>query len=275
MIDPNFPAPFLRALTNDSYDNGGSDFSVTGLLQPPQITFLAANHEPKETSVYASYAALMGTTIHTLLESHADPEQGEVPERRFFVEMEGLKISGCVDLYEENKKKIADWKFVGGHMEEIKEPYRLQLHMNGYLAEENGVEVEEVELVVIQRDWSYMRSQFSADYPKSPYKRFNYKYDRDLAIYTFGSRLAEHIDAKQGNPRPCTPAEQWRDPTRYAVKKPANKRARKLFDTREEATMDKKTGEIIEVREGEATFCQSFCKYSHVCPQYLKESEGN
>ena len=202
MNKKDFPAPFIRALEHDGYDNGGSDFTVTGLLAPPKISYLAARHDKKGTSIYSNYASLMGTTIHTLLEQHADESKGEVPERRFFLEMNGQKVSGCVDLYEEEKKRISDWKFVGGHMEEIKEAYRLQLHMNAYLAQENGVEVDTVSLVVIQRDWSFMRSKFSKDYPQVPYKQFTYKYDEELAIDTFGSKLAEHIKAKDGQPTP-------------------------------------------------------------------------
>ncbi len=46
------PAPFIRALKADTYDNGGSDFSVTGLLSPPQRTFLALDNKEESSSIY-------------------------------------------------------------------------------------------------------------------------------------------------------------------------------------------------------------------------------
>ena len=97
-------------------------------------------------------------------------------------------------------------------------------------------------------------------------------YAEELAIETFGRTVAEHIAARDGHPRPCTPDEQWRKPTMYACKKPANKRARKLYGSMIEAEADKKTGEKVEVREGEATYCLHFCGLSHCCSQFKREN---
>ena len=36
----SFPTPFLRAIQHSSYDKGRSTFTVTGLLSPPQRTWL-------------------------------------------------------------------------------------------------------------------------------------------------------------------------------------------------------------------------------------------
>jgi hypothetical protein len=266
------PAPFLRALKADNYDNEGSDFTVTQLLSPPKRTYLEIKNKKKENGDYAGYAALMGTTIHKLLEDNHDPKAGETVEKRHFMEMNDCKVSGCVDLYEKKDKRITDYKFVGGHMDEIKEPYRLQLHMNGYLASQNGVEVKNVSLFVIQRDWSFLRSRFDSKYPQTPYTGFHYKYDEELAISTFGRTVAEHIKARDGHPRPCTPDEQWRKPTMYACKKPANKRARKLHTSKIGAELDLKKGELVEVREGEATYCEHFCGFKDYCAQYKREN---
>ena len=38
------PEVFVRATQNDAYDMGEADFSVTGLIQPPQIARLREKH---------------------------------------------------------------------------------------------------------------------------------------------------------------------------------------------------------------------------------------
>ena len=48
-INNDFGAPdaFVRAVTDDSYSKGEADFSVTGLIQPPQISRLKEEHADK------------------------------------------------------------------------------------------------------------------------------------------------------------------------------------------------------------------------------------
>ena len=41
------PDAFVRALEDDQYTKGEADISVTGLIQPPQISRLRAEHQDK------------------------------------------------------------------------------------------------------------------------------------------------------------------------------------------------------------------------------------
>ena len=67
----NVPDILKASLAADKYSKGKADYSVTGILKPPQITHLAARHEPREFNWSDSWAAWVGTAIHATLEETA------------------------------------------------------------------------------------------------------------------------------------------------------------------------------------------------------------
>ena len=268
----SFPSPFARAIMKDHYDGGTSMFSVTTLISPPQRTWLKTQGE-EIRSPYGSFAAMLGTAMHHIIEQNIDEEAGEIAERRLYttIEVEGnsISVSGQIDHWENNT--LSDYKLTGGVQDKMKDAHYLQVQMNGLLAERNGIPVDHVSVIYVQKDWSHLRSTFDPNYPQTPFKVHVHSFDRELAVQTFQTTTTDHWNAKQGNPRPCTPDEQWRKETTYALMKPDAKRASKVCDTRGEAEELLKPGQIIVERPGEATYCLHFCGFSHLCPQFKRE----
>lgn len=265
----SFPSPFQRAMQNSAYDKGRSTFTVTGLLSPPQRTWLGTFNQRMETP-YGSFAALMGTAIHTVLESHVNAESGEVAEQRMFAEMHGITVSGQLDLWENGT--LFDYKSTRGVQDEMKPDHYKQVNMNAYLAGLNGLHSENVGIVYIQMDWSYMTSTVNPNYPQSPFRIFIHPYNEQIAKDTLDKAIPEHIAALDGKPRPCTREEKWQKDDSYALMKPDAKRASKVCDSLAEAQAELKPGQIIQVRKGESTFCKMFCGFKHCCPQFKIES---
>ena len=264
----SFPTPFLRALENDKYTKGHSDFSVTQLLGPPQATYLATKSERVESG-YSSFMALLGTAIHSVLESNVDESLGEMAEVRFYHTMLGVVVSGQADFIENGT--LFDYKNTGGVQDQAKPDHRDQAQMNGYLAVKNGVTINQVAVVYLQRDWSYLQSTLNPTYPQSPFRIFIFDYDEAYAEKLFFTKIPEHLEARNGNPRPCTKEEKWEKPETYALIKPEGKRASKVCSTMAEAEENKKPGQIIQVRKGEATKCLYFCGYSQHCIQHQND----
>jgi hypothetical protein len=269
----SLPAPFARALASSEYNKGQSDYTVTQLVSPPQRTYLATQSAPVKDE-YASFMALLGTAIHSILEKYARPEKGELAEIRNFAKIkvgnETVTISGQMDYWTDNC--LYDYKATGGVQEKAKDEHYKQVQMNAWLAEQNGVKCEYVGVVYFQRDWKYMQSKVDPSYPKTPIKVFVHPYDAEYAERIITETVAEHHKASLGEPRRCTLDEQWAKPDTFAVKKPDAQRARRVYDTRAEADENIKPGEIIEKRAGEKTFCSSFCGFAHCCSQFKQES---
>lgn len=273
----SFPSPFIRALTRSNYDKGKSLFTATQLISPPQRTWLGKNGEKVENP-YTMFHALMGTAIHSILEDNVDPENGEVAEERLhhnYIYMEngkeiGIPISGQMDFYEDHT--VFDYKNTAGFQDKMKEEHYQQVQINGWLAKQQGYIVEHVAVVYLQRDWSYMRAKVDPTYPQTPFAIYVADFDENYAKALIDMKVHEHWQAWNGNPRPCTPEEQWERPSTYAIMSPGAKRASKLCDTYEEAMENKKPNQIIETRKGEKVFCNSFCGFKDVCPQYKYET---
>lgn len=267
----SFPSPFIRAIKDDAYTKGESQFSVTQLLSPPQRTWLATKMQ-REESPYGQFHSLLGKAMHYILETYADANNGELSEQRMHAEIMGIKVSGQLDFHE--NKTIFDYKLTGGIQEKAKPEHYLQVQMNGYLAELNGLEVEHVAVLYIQRDWSYLQSTFNPAYPKTPFKIFLHPYEPQEAIEAFGTTVADHLKASLGQPRECTPTEQWAKSDTFALMKPDAKRASKVCLSMEEALKEQKPGQIIQVRKGEKTYCNSFCGFKEICPQFARENHN-
>lgn len=264
----SFPAPFARAIARDSYDPGKSDFTVTGLLSPPQRTFLAQKAEKIESG-YSATMSVFGTGIHNVLENHVDEEAGEFAEVRFYQRMFNLDISGKIDLYVPGE--VHDWKVTAKVQDQAKQEHHDQAQMNGYLATMNGHHVHSVVVNYFDRAWSYLQSIVNPTYPKTAFTAFVFDYDEAYAIKRFTETIADHVEAKAGRPRPCTDEERWKKPDTFALIKPGAQRASKVCATMAEAEQNKKTGQIVQIRPGESTYCKFFCGFSHVCPQHQKD----
>lgn len=271
----SFPSPFMRAIIKDRYSKGDSQFSCTQLIGPPKRTFLATKGDKVETP-YSSFAALLGTAIHSVLEANVDISSGERAEERMFYDFQlngkTIRISGQIDFYEGNT--VFDYKFIGGTQAEMKPDHYKQVQINGLLSELNGLTVEHVAVAYLQRDWSYMQSTVNPTYPQSPFKIFVTPFDREFATKTLLQCVTDHQAALDGHPRACNDEEMWAKPDAFALMKPGAKRASKLCSSMAEAEEEKKPGQFIQVRKGEHTYCSNFCGYSHICQQhknYLKE----
>jgi hypothetical protein len=268
----SFPAPFARAIAKDSYDPGHSDFTVTGLLSPPQRTYLAQKSERIESG-YSATMSIFGSGVHNVLENNVDLKAEEFAERRFYYEMQGLQISGKIDFY--SPGEVHDWKVTAKVQEEAKPEHKDQAQMNGYLTKMNGFPVHSVVVNYFDRAWSYLQSIVNPAYPKTAFTAFVFDYDEEYAIKRFNETIKDHVDARNGNPRPCTDEERWKKPNTFALMKPDAKKATKVCYSMAEAEANKKPGQIIQVRSGESTYCKFFCGFHHVCPQYQKEQSSS
>lgn len=264
----SFPSPFARALAKNSYDPGESWMTVTGLLSPPMRSFLLTRGKKIETG-YMGTMSIFGSGVHNVLENNVDEAAGEFAERRFYKTILGKLVSGKIDFYEPGT--VHDYKVTMGVTDVCKPEHRDQAQLNGYLAAENGHKVDFVAVDYFDRGWSYTQSVFNPAYPKTAFTVFTFPFDREYAENLFHTRIQEHLAAKEGNPRKCSDTEKWKKPDSWALFKPGNKKARKLCASVAEAETEKKTGEVIQHRKGESTYCKMFCGLSYICKDHQDE----
>ena len=100
-----------------------------------------------------SLAAIIGTAVHATL-AEAMKQADTFDDFLIEEEFRTPDLKGHVDLYIKSTKTVIDWKTTTKkNMNKFPtEQQKMQVHLYGYLIEENGYSVETVSLVAIARD---------------------------------------------------------------------------------------------------------------------------
>ena len=267
------PEIFIKAIEGDPYDMGDADISVTGLIQPPQIARLRKEHEDKlSTDVSDEIFKLLGSGVHAVLERHG----GDNAEQRYFAEHTyGVKISGAIDLVEDNGA-VTDYKVTSVFTTQraLKADWESQLNLYAWLLDQNDIEATSLTIVAVCRDWIKSRVGKYGDYPASPIVVIPVPLWSAERRQRFVDRRVEtHTQEKT---IPCTNEERW---ARGAYQVVGGRGRPKKFDTLPEATnyVNKQKTGVFSVVDTNATYvrCESWCDVSQFCPQWRGATDGN
>lgn len=284
----NLPDTFINVIQRPSYSRGNSEISVTEILSPPQLVLLRRRHaDDIEIDAADQVWSLFGSAVHNILQHGKD--EHHVVEERLFTTFESWRISGAIDLQTfqpDGSVVISDYKVTSAwSVQQEKTEWVDQLNMYAWLVERvKGHPVTALQIIGIVRDWNRREAANKESYPQAPIVTIDIPlWDFEARERFVADRLALHNEANfsvvSGSMPECTPEEMWERPTTYAVMKEGGKRARKVFEVKQEAEAfmaDQKGAHFIETREGGRTRCDSFCQVAPFCQQYqsYKESQS-
>lgn len=272
------PAPLMTLASKEYYSKGKSQYSVTELLGPPRIRRLRQQYDDQmEQDVTEMMWQLLGSALHVVMERGQTP--GFITEERLFTEMDGVTISGAIDLQEETPEGIiiTDYKFTSAWavMNEKKE-WIEQLNVYKWLVERvKGKPVIGLRICALIRDWS--RHDTREGYPASQIQMIELPMMQNMEAL-INRRLELHRDSKylhaMGDELPrCSDEERWFSETTYAVRRDGRKTAIRVFKTIEEANeLAVKEKGYVETRKGEPRRCTGdYCGVARWCTQYQGE----
>ena len=274
----NLPMPLVKAVENDKYHPGKSDYTTSQLAGTParQLVLKRRHWADITEDVADRIYSLSGQSKHVVLERAAEycEEYQFLAEKRFYIKREGKIIGGQIDLYDTKTATLWDWKETSVYVayNDIKPEWIAQGNINKLLLEENGYPVKTISNIALYRDWKKSQVGTKKDYPEHQVAMFPLPIWTKEEIEKFISdRIREFESAKKELPF-CSEDERWRSADVFALQKKGNKRATKLFDTQEEAQshieiFDIKGHEIL-FRPGVNKRCQSYCNVSQFCEQY-------
>ena len=279
------PAPFVALLARDFYTKGASQYSVTELMSPPKIRRMREQYDEEiEVDATELIASQLGTFMHSKLEGKA--VEGYLNEERIFHSIDGITISGQIDIQEQTDDGIVivDYKFVKAwsiqqHLAGKKDEWNIQLNIYKWLVETvKKQKVCGLKICAVAKDWS-ARGVTQEHYPQAPAVMIDIPMWDSVTTETYvRQRLDMHRFAKQAHEfgeelQPCTDEERWINETIYAVKREGRKTAIRVFKSIEEATeLAEKEKGYVEERKGEYKRCTGdFCGVSKWCKQYQGE----
>lgn len=272
----NLPTPYVTA-AQPYPPSEENRYRVSDLVTPPQISALYREHwDELEEDVIDRLWALAGQSKHYVLEQHTG--EGIMSEQPLSMDLEGNVITGTVDVYENgvlsDYKNTSVWT-VKHLLEDINNrmDYVLQVNYYKVLFEHQfpDLPVNQLQIVAECKDWRPSENKRYNDYPARieviPVPIL------ELAQTLLGNALLNHIQAREGAPRPCTDEERWKRPDQYAVMKKGRKSALRVLDTEEEAQkwLDDQQFSLdltIEKRPGAYVRCEEYCPVSKFCKQF-------
>lgn len=274
----NLPDALFQAIQNDQYSKGDADISVTTLCGPARIAALEEIHRDALTEdVMDRVFAVLGQAVHTILER---ANRKGIAERRLSIVREGWKLSGGMDLYDEDGTLIdykvqSIWRFKDGVPEDVE----AQLNCYAQILRDNGHPVKALKIVAILRDWSKSMAERSPDLPQKQVIMLNVNlWSEEKANAFISERIKIHQAARKVLPL-CTDDERWtRD--EFAVMRKGMKRADKLFkveDRKLRASVKEAATQFAAtlvnasvIHRQESTPRCGYCNVSAFCLQYAE-----
>ena len=276
----NVPQPLVTLASKEYYSKGRSDYSVTELMSPPRVQRLRAQNREEMTQDVADMLwPLLGSALHVVMER--GETDGWKSEERLFSQVDGVTISGAIDLQEITPEGIIlhDYKFTSAWaVMNDKIEWEQQLNVYKWLVErEKKLPVIGLRICALIRDFN--RHEKKEGYPESPIHMVDINmWDAVKSESYVRERLEAHRNAKVsadfGDALPmCTPEERWMSESTYAVKRDGRKTAIRVFKTIEEAVeLAEKEKGYVEERKAEPKRCTNdYCGVAKWCDQYQAE----
>lgn len=277
----NLPQPIVKAVSNDGYNSGDCDISVTSLLKPPQMLALERKFEDQlEEDVSDRIWSLLGQVVHGILER---AEETAIAEQRLVIEVDDWKVSGQMDRFLLKEGILQDYKFTSVYKvrDGVPEEYAKQLNIYAHILRKHGRTVNKLQIVAILRDWS--KNQYIREgnpYPAQQVVLLDVPIipDEEVAAY-IAERVAIHKAAASQSPKElaeksaCSAEDRWARGDVWAVIKKGQKKATRLCQSEEAANLALESlgaGYEIRFRPGESVRCRSYCAAARFCEQYKK-----
>lgn len=255
---------------------------MTELLSPPRVRRLREQFDAQLTQDVADMLwPLLGSALHVVMERGITP--GWISEERLYAEVDGVTISGQIDLQQETPDGLIlhDYKFtsVWAVMND-KVEWEEQLNLYGWLVQTvKKQKVAGLRICALLRDWS-RHDVGKAGYPQAQIHVLEIPlWDYETATKFVEERLDHHRESKVsqnwGDELPeCSPQERWQSETTYAVRREGRKTAIRVFKSLEEATQlaEKEKG-YVETRLGESKRCTgNYCGVAEFCDQFRAQA---
>ena len=272
----NAPQALMNFCADDQYSRGDADYSVTDLLEEPRIVQLKRRHPDfAEHDPYENPWAYIGTMVHSALEQYAPDDQ--ISEERIFTEIDGVKISGAIDVQKplgDNLIDIGDYKTTTVYSLNDTAKWEQQLNIYAWLVErKKGMKVRDLLIYAFLRDWKISMSEKMRNYPTTPgvtIKMTPWSHeDREEFVRERISAHRSCEDLEDDELPACSHGNRWPSGSAYVVHH-ISSGENLFFRTKQVAT--RCASEFIDQNDVivDKTFetyrrCKSYCDFANEC----------
>jgi len=279
------PQEVVNAILKDRYtadDDEEYDYSVTTIVAPIQQTILARKNKNNLVvrDVTDFFWSFLGSIAHQVLEEGWHQSLNSIVEKRLYIDVLGLRISGKFDCY--GNEEIRDYKSTKVYKvtKGDYEDWEKQLNVYAYFCEENGYPVKAIRIIALLFDWKEHEG-YKKDYPPAPIQVIKIPFWRKERQRKYIEsrvkkllRASEMDDLTLAHTYPCSKKEMWQNVKNVSIKKKGNKVATRSFKTEKEAqavfneSYKEKKGYEVITNYSPRKRCFKFCPVANHCPQH-------
>lgn len=235
-VDPVIAAAVSRSTF---YGRPDADFTVTGLGEPAQKSYLTMVHQHEIVQdVGENLWSLLGQAVHEVLRRAADQVPETIAEERLRATIQlrttgrEVVVAGKPDLWRldpdhggllTDYKVTSVWKYLLGD----KSDWEGQLNQYRWLYHQAGFDTRTLRVSSILRDWKVRDARAAEakrkagepeDYPPIPFMGVDLPvWKLDACADHLLTRAEVHDAARNGQYRPCDNSERWYGGDRWAV----------------------------------------------------------
>jgi hypothetical protein len=272
----NLPEGLVKAVSTEKHNAEGS-LSATTLIQGVKEIILTDRYwDLLEDDVSDRIWAIFGSAVHSLLENEGE---NDFTEQVMSYKVGGINVTGRIDNYNMKHGVIDDYKtapvikiMIGDFTE-----WHLQGMIYAWLLTKNSFLARHCRFIALLKDHSKFEALRNSQYPPRPVYIYEFPVARKDLFKTgifIENKVEEYKRCRQLTDNkipPCSPAERWDRPPKYAVMKEGQKRAVRLFDRKEDADLladTKGRNHYVDYRRGESIKCRSYCLCKRFCDYY-------
>jgi len=272
----NLPEGFVKAVSTERHNAEGSLSATTLIHGVKEIILTDRYWDSLEDDVSDRIWAIWGQAVHSLMESEGE---NEFTEQEMDYKVSGITVTGKIDNYDMEHGIINDYKtapVIKVKLGNFSEWY-LQGMIYAWLLTKNNFPAKHCRFIALLKDHSKPEVLRDSQYPKSPVYLYEFPVTKQ-GLFKIGVYIRNKVEEyKRGllladnDIPPCAPEERWDRPPKFAVMKSGQKRAVRLFNTREEADLlasVKGESHYVECRKGESVKCSSYCLCKNYCNFY-------
>jgi hypothetical protein len=273
----NAPASFIAFCSDDEYSRGNADYSATQLIDEVRVVHFNERHPDLIIDdPYENPWKFVSTIFHSLMEKNS-PE-GEIAEERLFAEIDGVTISGAMDVQvvSGDRVTIGDYKMTTVFAIKDTTKFEQQLNIYAWLIETcTDKKVDGLQIYAFLRDWKISMSEKMPNYPPTPGITI------ELPLWPYAEReqfIRDRIEALEESKEladddlpACSQAGRWPGGTVWFVCD-MNSDKRKHFPTKakakayfEKLSPEDQLWSVIDKSFDVYRRCKSYCQFNNIC----------
>lgn len=206
------PTAMLKDARDNSKRRKGAGISVSTIMQCPKAYAIEKSFD-LYSNVHQQYNMFRGTSVHSIFENEPDVPEWVIRERRAYIEIDGVRVSGQIDEIDTKYGIITDYKSAHLIKKQQNDNYLAQLNMYRYMCK-HGKWIDDhtdinIDIKIIANHFLTWNTKEGKQFEKRAYEIWDDEYTLNLMVKRLKALTDFNNHGIIPKCNPYTPAKYW------------------------------------------------------------------